>query len=200
MTLRPARLDQFAIDPEVDRGAYEEFIRSLIPENPSHLLTVGLCPRRCLNAARWNSETTSGRESLVYFLIARLDRQLYGRGHRLLKPEEKFDFLILTESTDRFGNTIPAHLHGYLAIPDTLLDAFYAAWCGIHSEWRGIDADLTKKAIELNFCPDVMVQEYYHVDDVRDDYPLKRGQTNVNEILTRRTMKPEKKHSSSGCS
>jgi len=123
MKLRTTSRDQFALDPDVDRGAYEEFLRSLIPPNTSHLLTVGLLPtRRCLNVARWNSETTSAREHLVYYLIARLDRQLHGRAHHLLEPDQKFDFLILTESTDRFGNTIPAHLHGHLAIPEMLLD------------------------------------------------------------------------------
>jgi hypothetical protein len=200
MILRPRRIDQFEITHGVDRAVYDKFLRNLIPTNPSHVLTVGLMPtRRCPSAHRWNADTTSAREQLVYYLIARLDRQLHGRSHHLLTPEEKFDFLILTESSDRFGNTVPAHLHGYLAIPDNLTDAFYAAWCGADAGWCGIDDDLTKKATELKFYPDVMVQEYY-VDAVRDGYPVKDGLNNAAEIWTRQTMKPEKKYSSSGCS
>lgn len=170
------------MDRRLDRQLYERWSKGDMPDGCSHAVTVGIMPPKPLNVDRWNAETRADRERVVFDLFGRLDRTFYGRRHEKRPWESKFDFWIRTETKNKFGTTIPAHLHGYLSIPAELMDQFYA-------EWAMIDMKVENFAASLGFNPDIMMQEFYTGATSNEVYSMKRIEIDAGEIWTRKTIK-----------
>lgn len=179
----PVRIDQFATDPALDRQVYEAWGPAMIPAGANFFLSIGLTASTIQrNIARWNADTAPQREQVAHEVINRTDRKLYGARHYSQPPQTKFKFMILTESINKYRKIIPAHLHGYFAIPDEDLDRFYAVW-------ESVDAGVARAATDLGFRPDIMMQEYKTSEPGQPEYGLKGWHHHADEIWTRQTIR-----------